>query len=118
MLAVLGVADAEQLFDAVDAIVARDPARRAAAAAALAESGRDPARSCATSRSTARELLTVQVLGDVPAELQVTPERDRRLAEQASALPDTDAVRLLDLVAAALEATRTAPRRGSSSSWC
>jgi DNA polymerase-3 subunit gamma/tau len=45
------------------------------------------------------------VLGDVPPELQVTPERDIRLAEQASALSATDAVRLLDLVSAALEAT-------------
>jgi len=45
------------------------------------------------------------VLGDVPPELQVTPERDIRLAEQATALSATDAVRLLDLVSAALEAT-------------
>ena len=42
MLAVLGVADAEQLFEAVDAIVVRDPARALRAAARLAESGRDP----------------------------------------------------------------------------
>ena len=41
----------------------------------------------------------------MPAELRVTPDRDRRLAEQAQALAETDAVRLLDLVAAALEAT-------------
>ena len=47
----------------------------------------------------------MQVLGDVPPELRVTPERDIRLAEQATALSDTDAVRLLDLVSAALEAT-------------
>ena len=47
----------------------------------------------------------MQVLGDVPAEFQVTPERDIRLAEQATALADTDAVRLLDLVSAALDAT-------------
>src|SRR5207248_5047623 len=53
----------------------------------------------------ARELLTVQVLDEVPAELRVTAERDRRLAEQAQALSETDSVRLLDLVAAALEAT-------------
>src|SRR5947209_11812282 len=41
VLAVLGVADAEQLFEAVDAIVARDPARALRAAAKLADSGRD-----------------------------------------------------------------------------
>jgi DNA polymerase-3 subunit gamma/tau len=52
-----------------------------------------------------RELLAVQVLGEVPLELRLTPERDRRLAEQAAALTPTDAVRLLDLVSAALDAT-------------
>ena len=35
----------------------------------------------------------------------MTPERDERLLTQAQALPRTDAVRLLDLVSAALEAT-------------
>ena len=53
----------------------------------------------------ARELLTVQILGEVPAELRVTPERDRRLAEQARRCRRPDAVRLLDLVGAAIEAT-------------
>jgi DNA polymerase-3 subunit gamma/tau len=52
-----------------------------------------------------RELLAVQVLGEVPPELHVTPERDWRLAEQAQALAQTDAVRLLELVSQALEAT-------------
>ncbi len=51
------------------------------------------------------QLLTVQVLGDVPAELRVTPERDSRLAAQAASLAPTDAVRLLELVSTALEAT-------------
>jgi DNA polymerase III subunit gamma/tau len=41
----------------------------------------------------------------VPEELRVTPERDQRLLTQAQALAGTDAVRLLDLVSAALEAT-------------
>jgi DNA polymerase III subunit gamma/tau len=105
VLAVLGVADAEQLFEAVDAIVARDPARALRAAANLAESGRDAGQLLRDLEVHGRELLAVQVLGDVPPELQVTPERDIRLAEQASALSGTDAVRLLDLVSAALEAT-------------
>ena len=52
VLAVLGVADAEQLFAAVDAIVARDPAAALRAAAALASSDATRARCCATSRST------------------------------------------------------------------
>ena len=105
VLAVLGVADAEQLFDAVDAIIARDPARALRAAARLADSGRDAGQLLRDLEVHGRELLAVQVLGDVPPEFQVTPERDIRLAEQATALSDTDAVRLLDLVSAALDAT-------------
>ncbi len=105
VLAVLGVADAEQLFGAVEAIVARDPAQALRAAATLAESGRDPGQLLRDLEVHGRELLTVQVLGEVPPELRITPERDARLAEQAEALSETDAVRLLDLVAQALDAT-------------
>jgi len=105
VLAVLGVADAEQLFDALDAVIARDPAAALRAAAALADSGRDPGQLLRDLEAHARELLTVQVLGEVPPELRLTAERDRRLAEQAAALPGSDAVRLLDLVSDALRAT-------------
>jgi DNA polymerase-3 subunit gamma/tau len=105
VLAVLGVADAEQLFEAVQAIVERDGAGALRAAARLGESGRDPGQVLRDLEVHGRELLTVQVLGEVPPELRVTPERDRRLSEQAAALQRVDAVRLLDLVSAALEAT-------------
>jgi DNA polymerase-3 subunit gamma/tau len=105
VLAVLGVADAEQLFEAIDAIIARDPGRALRAAASLADSGRDAGQLLRDLEVHGRELLAVQVLGDVPPALQVTPERDIRLAEQATALSATDAVRLLELVSAALEAT-------------
>jgi DNA polymerase-3 subunit gamma/tau len=105
VLAVLGVADSEQLFGAVDAIVARDPAQALRAAAMLAQSGRDPGQVLRDLEIHARELLTTQVLQQVPPELRVTPERDRRLSEQAGALAQTDAIRLLDLVSQALDAT-------------
>jgi DNA polymerase-3 subunit gamma/tau len=105
VLAVLGVADAEQLFDAVEAMVERDGAHALRAAAQLGESGRDPGQVLRDLEVHGRELLAVQVLGEVPPELRVTPERDRRLAEQAAALQRTDAVRLLDLISGALEAT-------------
>ncbi len=105
VLAVLGVADAEQLFDAVDAIIARDPAQALRAAAQLADSGRDPGQVLRDLEVHGRELLAVRVLEEVPLEIRVTPERDHRLLEQAKALPGSDAVRLLDLVSQALEAT-------------
>jgi DNA polymerase-3 subunit gamma/tau len=105
VLAVLGVTDSEQLFEALDAVLARDPAAAMRSAAKLADSGRDPGQVLRDLEAHGRELLAVQVLGEVPPELRVTPERDRRLAEQARALAQTDAVRLLDLVSQALEAT-------------
>jgi DNA polymerase-3 subunit gamma/tau len=105
VLTVLGVADAEQLFSAVDAIVAGDTAAALRAAGQLAASGRDPGQVLRDLEVHARELLTVQVLGEVPAELRVTAERDQRLIEQGKTLAQTDAVRLLELVSAALEAS-------------
>jgi DNA polymerase-3 subunit gamma/tau len=105
VLAVLGVTDSEQLFGAIDAVIARDPAGALRSAAALSESGRDPGQVLRDLEVHGRELLAVQVMGEVAPELRVTPERDRRLQEQAGALSRTDAVRLLDLVSQALEAT-------------
>ncbi len=105
VLAVLGVADAEQLFEAVDAVAAHDPAAALRAATKLAGSGRDPGQVLRDLEVHGRELLAVQVLGEVPEELRVTPERDGRLFEQSQALTGSDVVRLLDLVSAALEAT-------------
>ncbi len=105
VLAVLGVTDSEQLFAALDAVIARDPAGALRAAAALSDSGRDPGQVLRDLEVHGRELLAVQVIGEVPAELRVTPERDRRLEQQASAMHRTDAVRLLDLVSQALDAT-------------
>ena len=105
VLAVLGVADAEQLFDAVDAIHAGDPAQALRTAARLTSTGRDPGQILRDLEVHARELLAVQILEEVPEELRITPERDARLLAQAQALGSADVVRLLDLVAAALEAT-------------
>ena len=105
VLAVLGVTDSEQLFEALDAVVARDPAQALRVVTKLGESGRDPGQVLRDLEVHGRELLAVQVLGEVPLELRVTPERDQRLAAQAEALSRTDTVRLLELVAQALDAT-------------
>ncbi|HET9124661.1 MAG TPA: DNA polymerase III subunit gamma/tau [Solirubrobacteraceae bacterium] len=105
VLSVLGVADAEQLFEALDAVIAGDGAAALRAAGRLTESGRDPGQILRDLELHGRELLAVQMLGQVPEEIQVTPERDERLLAQARAPEATDAVRLLDLVSGALEAT-------------
>jgi DNA polymerase-3 subunit gamma/tau len=108
VLAVLGVTDSEQLFEALDAVVARDPAQALRVAARLVDGGppaRDPGQVLRDLEAHGRELLAVQVLDEVPLELHVTPERDQRLVAQARALGRTDVVRLLELVAQALDAT-------------
>jgi DNA polymerase III subunit gamma/tau len=105
VISVLGVADAEQLFEAIEAVVAGDPAEGLRAAANLVQSGRDPGQVLRDLEVHARELLTVKILGEVPPELRVTPERDGRLAEQAGTLSELDMIRLLDLVSGALDAT-------------
>ncbi len=105
VLAVLGVADAEQLFEALDAVIAHDPAAALRSAAALTSAGRDPGQILRDLEVHGRELLAVKMLEEVPEELRVTPERDQRLVTQAQGLAGTDIVRLLDLVSAALEAT-------------
>ena len=105
VLAVLGVADHEQLFEALDAVLARDPAQALRCAAMLTDAGRDPGQILRDLEIHGRELLAVQILGEVPEELRMTPERDERLLAQAQALSGADVIRLLDLVAAALEAT-------------
>jgi DNA polymerase-3 subunit gamma/tau len=105
VLAVLGVADDELLSRALAAVAARDPAQALRTAAQLAESGRDPGQVLRDLERYGRELLAVQILNEVPPELRVTAERDRRLVAQAKLISRTDAVRLLDLIAAALDAT-------------
>lgn len=105
VLSVLGVADAEQLFEAIDAVLARDPAQALRRAGALTAAGRDPGQILRDLEVHGRELLAVRMLGEVPPELRVTPERDERLLSQAQALSSAEVIRLLDLVAAALEAT-------------
>jgi DNA polymerase III subunit gamma/tau len=102
VLAVLGVADSDLLFDALDAVAAGDSRSAWLAAAQLADTGRDIAQFLKDLEAHARDLLVVQTLGEVPAELRLTPDRDERLAEQARRVPGASIIRLLDLLAEAL----------------
>jgi DNA polymerase III subunit gamma/tau len=106
VLAVLGVADADLLFEAFDAVAAGDARAAWLAAARLADTGRDIAQFLKDLEAHARDLLVVQTLGEVPAELRLTPDRDARLSEQASRVPGSSLVRLLDLLAEALRTVK------------
>jgi DNA polymerase-3 subunit gamma/tau len=102
VLAVLGVADDDLLFGALDAIGARDARAAWQVAARLADSGRDAAQFLGDLEGHARDVLVVQTLGEVPAQLAMTADRDARLADQARRLTGADTVRLLDLLAAGM----------------
>jgi DNA polymerase-3 subunit gamma/tau len=106
VLAVLGAADADLLFGAVDAVDAGDARAALLAAARLAESGRDVGRFFGDLEAHLRRLMVVQTLGAVPDELRITPEQDERLAEQARRIGPASVLRLLELVADALRAIK------------
>ena len=106
VLAVLGVADADLLFAAFDTIAAGDSRAALLAAARLTQCGRDALGIVRDLEAHARDLMIVQTLGEVPVELQITPDRDARLAEQATRIGTGAVARLLDLLAAAMDATK------------
>ncbi|HET8758243.1 MAG TPA: DNA polymerase III subunit gamma/tau [Solirubrobacteraceae bacterium] len=106
VLAVLGAADADLVFGAVDAIAAGDARAALLAAARLADSGRDLGRFFGDLETHARALMVVQALGELPPELRMTPEQDERLVAQARTVAPVDVVRLLELIAAALRAMK------------
>ncbi|MDP9346339.1 MAG: DNA polymerase III subunit gamma/tau, partial [Actinomycetota bacterium] len=106
VLAVLGVADAELTFGALDAVAAGDARAAWLACARLAETGRDVSQFLRDLEAHARDLLVVQTLGEVPPESSLTPEHDARLAEQAARVPGQSVVRLLDLLADAMRSVK------------
>jgi DNA polymerase-3 subunit gamma/tau len=106
VLAVLGVADARLLEETVDAVAAGEAARALRALEECVEQGRDAASFALDLEVRARELLVVQVLGEVPAELSLTPEADAALSEQAARVDHATVVRLLELLGEAMEGVR------------
>ena len=106
VLAVLGVADAGLLEELVDAVDAGDARRALLALERCVESGRDAGSFAADLEVHARELLVVQTLGELPAELSLTEEADARLRAQAERVDRAVVVRLLELLGAALEGVR------------
>jgi DNA polymerase-3 subunit gamma/tau len=106
VLAVLGVADARLLEATVDAVAAGDAAAALRALEDCVEQGRDAASFAADLEVRARELLVVQILGEVPTELSLTPEADTALSAQAQRVEHATVVRLLELLGAAMEGVR------------
>jgi DNA polymerase III subunit gamma/tau len=106
VLAVLGVADSGLLEELVDAVDAGDARRALLALERCVESGRDAGSFASDLEVHARELLVVQTLGELPAELSLTEEADSRLRAQAERVDRAVVVRLLELLGVALEGVR------------
>jgi DNA polymerase-3 subunit gamma/tau len=106
VLELLGAADAELLFDAVDAVIAADPKRVLLGVERMARSGRDPAWFARDLLAHLRHLLVAQTVGEVPASFVVTATDADRLSAQAAAIGPATLVRTIDELAAALTAVR------------
>lgn len=106
VLAVLGVADARLLEETVDAVGAGDARRALKTLQECVEQGRDAGSFATDLEVRARELLVVQTLGELPAELALTEEADAHLLAQAERTGRGVIVRLLELLGEAMEGVR------------
>jgi DNA polymerase-3 subunit gamma/tau len=106
VLEMLGAADAELLFDAVDAVVAEDPKAVLLGVEKMARSGRDPSQFARDLLAHLRFLLVIQTTGEVPTSFVVTATDSARLQSQAAAVGTASLIRTVDELAAALTAVR------------
>jgi DNA polymerase-3 subunit gamma/tau len=102
VLQVLGVADAELVLAAGDALVEHDARAALLVVERLAASGRDYAQFMTDLAGHLRHLFVVQTLGEVPESFAVTAEHTDRLAAQAERLSQGEVVRAIDLLAEGL----------------
>jgi DNA polymerase III subunit gamma/tau len=106
VLEVLGVADAELVLDAAEALADHDAAAALMSVEKLSASGRDLTQFMRELAAHLRHLFVVQTLGDVPDSFAVTAEHTDRLQSQAQRLPQAEVLRAIDLLAAALSAVK------------
>jgi DNA polymerase III subunit gamma/tau len=106
VLEMLGAADAELLFDAVDAVVAEDPKGVLLGVEKMARSGRDPSQFARDLLAHLRHLLITQTTGEVPTSFVVTATDTARMQSQAAAIKPANLMRTIDELANALTAVR------------
>jgi DNA polymerase III subunit gamma/tau len=106
VLAVLGVAEAELILAAADAIAAEDGRAALEASGRLARSGRDLSQFGRDLLAHLRQLLVIRTVGEVPATFSVTAANPERLRVQAEAFSDLALTRAIDVIAAALAAIK------------
>ncbi|MBS1844290.1 MAG: DNA polymerase III subunit gamma/tau [Actinobacteria bacterium] len=106
VLEMLGAADADLLFEAVDAVAASDPKAVLLGVEKMARSGRDPSQFARDLLAHLRHLLVTQTTGEVPTTFVVTATDTDRIRRQASAVGAAELVRTIDELASALTAVR------------
>ncbi len=106
VLEMLGAADADLLFEAVDAVAAADPKAVLLGVEKMARSGRDPAQFARDLLAHLRHLLVTQTTGEVPSTFVVTATDTERIQRQAAAVGPAGLVRTIDELATALGAVR------------
>jgi DNA polymerase-3 subunit gamma/tau len=106
VLEMLGAADAELLFEAVDAVAAEDPKSVLLGVERMARSGGDPSQFARDLLAHLRHLLVVQTTGEIPGSFVVTATDAERLQAQAGAVGAGTLVRTIDELADALTAVR------------
>ena len=106
VLQLLGAVEEEALFRICDLVVDRDTAGLLNFIEELAEQGQDLGRLVTDLLEHLRHLMLVQHLGEVPDSIPATPEARERLQAQANQLGEPDVVRLIDLLALAVDDVR------------
>jgi DNA polymerase-3 subunit gamma/tau len=106
VLQLVGAVDEESLLRLCDMIVDRDTAGALLFVEELAEQGQDLGRLVTDLLEHLRHLLLVQHMAHVPDSLPVTEETKELLRQQANQLPEPTVLRLIDLLAVAVEDTR------------
>jgi DNA polymerase III subunit gamma/tau len=106
VLQLLGAVEEEALFRLCDLIVDRDTPGLLAFIEELADQGQDLARLVTDLLEHLRHLLLVQHMGEVPDSIPVTPETRERLRSQANQLGEPEVLRLIDLLAVAVDDVR------------
>jgi DNA polymerase III subunit gamma/tau len=106
VLEMLGAADADLLFEAVDAVIAEDPKGVLLGVEKMARSGRDPSQFARDLLAHLRHLLVTQTTGEVSTTFVVTATDTDRLEAQAKAIGAATLVRTIDELADALTAVR------------
>jgi DNA polymerase-3 subunit gamma/tau len=106
VLQLLGTVEEEALFRLCDLVIDHDTAGALTFVEELSEQGNDLGRLVSELIEHLRHLLLVQHMGEVPESLPVTEEARERLRAQANQLGEPTVIRLIDLLAVAVDDMR------------